>query len=337
MPQSALKTRDKQMLPSVAAALRRDKQREGGISFREPNGSVFDPNSTRAIAKREAKSVVNVGVEKYISVAGEDVTEARRPKPRSIRRRTGGLSTGGGLESRMASPLRDRGITFGDQHDGGSLAMERKYKPESSANFRYRKPSGNTPPQSPGNWDQADPPEKPAFAERSWRVRKGPPADAFAGVEKRLRQESRKALEELERHVVGQMMTMRANDTQHARQESRINTEAAKAQVLQSHKQAFQIGRLEQEIAHLHRTQMRQPGAEVVQRLRQNENTLQASIVNNVSAVHASKAAAVQARRQEVQAGKIVVEKTKAAREDYYRRVHAELGIKSAVADRGAA
>jgi len=44
MPQSALKTRDKQMLPSVAAALRRDKQREGGISFREPNGSVFDPN-----------------------------------------------------------------------------------------------------------------------------------------------------------------------------------------------------------------------------------------------------------------------------------------------------
>jgi hypothetical protein len=69
------------------------------------------PRSTRAIAKREAKSVVNVGVEKYISVAGEDVTEARRPKPRSIRRRTGGLSTGGGLESRMASPLRDRGLT----------------------------------------------------------------------------------------------------------------------------------------------------------------------------------------------------------------------------------
>ena len=42
------------------------------------------------------------------------------------------------------------GITFGDQHDGGSLACVRKYKPEASASFRYRKPSGCTPPQSPG-------------------------------------------------------------------------------------------------------------------------------------------------------------------------------------------
>jgi hypothetical protein len=48
-------------------------------------------------------------------------------------------------------------------------------------------------------------------------------------------------------------------------------------------------------------------------------------------------AAAVQARKQEVQVGKVLVEKTKAARDDYFWRVHQELGIKSAVADRGAA
>jgi hypothetical protein len=61
-------------------------------------------HSTRAIAKREAKSVINVGIEKFISVAGEDITAERLPKPRSIRRRTGGLSSGGG--GRLDSPLK---------------------------------------------------------------------------------------------------------------------------------------------------------------------------------------------------------------------------------------
>jgi hypothetical protein len=45
-------------------------------------------------------------------------------------------------------------------------------------------------------------------------------------------------------------------------------------------------------------------------------------------------AAAVQARKQEVIVGKVIVEKTKAARDDYFRRVHQELGIKSAVVGR---
>jgi hypothetical protein len=44
--QSALKKQDKQVLPSVAAALSRDKGGKGGggISFMEPDGNVFEPN-----------------------------------------------------------------------------------------------------------------------------------------------------------------------------------------------------------------------------------------------------------------------------------------------------
>jgi hypothetical protein len=45
-PQSALRKKDKHVLPSVAAALSRDKGGKGGggISFMEPDGNVFDPN-----------------------------------------------------------------------------------------------------------------------------------------------------------------------------------------------------------------------------------------------------------------------------------------------------
>jgi len=35
--------------------------------------------------------------------------------------------------------LGDRGITFGDEHQGGNLVTERKYKLNTSAAHRYRK------------------------------------------------------------------------------------------------------------------------------------------------------------------------------------------------------
>ncbi len=63
----------------------------------------FEPNSTRALAARQAKAEKNVVV-KFISVTGDDVTLERLPKPRSFRHVS---STG----DRGASPLRDRGIT----------------------------------------------------------------------------------------------------------------------------------------------------------------------------------------------------------------------------------
>ena len=77
------------VLPAVAAAL---KKKEGGISFLVPGGEVFDPNSTRALAARHAKSTIKVGVDKIISVKGDDVTHERRQNPKAHRRRTG---TGG--------------------------------------------------------------------------------------------------------------------------------------------------------------------------------------------------------------------------------------------------
>ena len=43
-PHSALKKSEKQVLPAVAAALKKDKKRENGISFLEPSGLVFAPN-----------------------------------------------------------------------------------------------------------------------------------------------------------------------------------------------------------------------------------------------------------------------------------------------------
>ena len=80
----------------VAAALdqfkvknSKDKRKDAGISFLD--ASAADLNSTRAIAARQAKHVKQMGVEKIISVTGDDVTEERRFKPKSGRRRGTGV------------------------------------------------------------------------------------------------------------------------------------------------------------------------------------------------------------------------------------------------------
>ena len=122
-PPSALKKTGTQSLPTVAASV------------------CFEPNSTRALAARQAKAEKNVVV-KFISVTGDDVTLERLPKPRSFRHVS---STG----DRGASPLRDRGISFRDQVDGGRVATEYRYKPAAAPADRYKKPTGDTPPRVP--------------------------------------------------------------------------------------------------------------------------------------------------------------------------------------------
>ncbi|MGB1602157.1 MAG: hypothetical protein ACPIOQ_56035, partial [Promethearchaeia archaeon] len=87
-PQSVLKTGARMQFQPVAAALdqfkvknSKDKRKDAGISFLD--ASAADLNSTRAIAARQAKHVKQMGVEKIISVTGDDVTEERRFKPKS--------------------------------------------------------------------------------------------------------------------------------------------------------------------------------------------------------------------------------------------------------------
>ena len=84
-PPSALRKSSKpQVLPAVAAALKKERGKEDGIRFSDEHAR-FDPNSTRALAARQAKSIKHVAVDKIISVTGEDVTDARRCAVRVVR------------------------------------------------------------------------------------------------------------------------------------------------------------------------------------------------------------------------------------------------------------
>lgn len=308
-PPSALKKSGTQSLPTVVAT--------SHISF--------EPNSTRALAARQAKAEKNVVV-KFISVTGDDVTLERLPKPRSFRHVS---STG----DRGASPLRDRGISFRDQVDGGRVATEYRYKPAAAPADRYKKPTGDTPPPTPRNRDLSDDPEPPLFPPRSWQVKrlqkdKDSAVSGFASIEKEIRKQGRAAILEVERHVVSQMQQMLAQQVQHDRLQSQSQAAIAKAELLEDRQRTYQATRLEQHAALIHRQKIRQPPPEVAAEHRAKDQTTQARIESGKAIVYAQKAAAVVERKREIQDGQIVVEKTKEARDHYYRYMQEDLGIK---------
>jgi transcriptional regulator CtsR len=330
-----------QVLPAVSSAIKKKNHRrkEVGITFHDND----DFNSTRAIAARQAQYVKPVGVEKIISVTGHDVTDKHRFKPRSSRKGTGvlRLDTGeggwhsprreGGWHSpwHPESPLRDRGITFGDQHDGGRLAETRQYKPTASAAHRYRKPTGNTPPGTPqGYVERPEPP--PPFPARSWQVRRQREGGGggFVDIEKAVRKERQALIQQVEHQVVAQMTRARAAEVQLERQEARFQATVGKEQLLNEHRNANLVGRLEQKIAKHVRQQQREPPPDVVRGLREREWATQAHISNAKVAVYMSKASVVQGRKREVERGKVIIEKTKQSREEYFGSIQDELRIK---------
>ena len=346
-PQSVLKTGARMQFQPVAAALdqfkvksSKDKRKDAGISFLD--ASAADLNSTRAIAARQAKHVKQMGVEKIISVTGDDVTEERRFKPKSGRRRGTGVlrldtgKSGEGATFRsggLPSPSRERGgIRFGDEDEGGKIADTRLYKPTASAADHFRKPSGNTPPTSPKTWE--DPPSPPApFPMRPWQVRRRQKAAAAAGgefglVEMEIRKERQKVIQEVEHHVVTQMMKMKAAETQRERAEGKLQAKIARDSLLLAHQQTNQIGRLEQAIAKQVRQSQREPPAHVKQTLRGRDMLTQMHIADAKTAVHTQKAAAVERRKEEVELGRVIRDQTKEARDQYFARMQHDLNIK---------